>query len=294
MRPQGVYAAVLVPRVSDGAINERGFRGILGFLPGKKISRIVVNGATGEYCLTTPRDLARLLAICNETLPGDAELLCGIGAPALPGCLELGRIAMDAGARALLLPMPHFFPYSQDDLQSFCTAVAGSLDAPVLLYNLPRFTTPLELETVRSLTASVANIIGIKDSSGSLSLLRGLEGSGAARIVGDDSVLVAAVAEQVADGVISGVAGVLPELITFLYHERDSPDYARGAALLAELIRQLSVFPVPWGLKLIAECRGLAEAGILQPLSSARAAQACEFRAWFSRWWPDAEPVVNT
>src|SRR5437016_3936047 len=142
MRPQGVYAAVLVPRVSTGAVNERGFRGILEFLLGKKISRIVVNGATGEYCLTTPHDLARLLAICNQTLPGDAELLCGIGAPALPGSLELGRIAMDAGARALLLPMPHFFPYSQDDLQSFCTAVAGSLAAPVLLYNLPKFTTP--------------------------------------------------------------------------------------------------------------------------------------------------------
>ena len=85
MRPQGVYAAVLVPRLSGGAVNERGFRGILEFLPGKKISRIVVNGATGEYCLTTPRDLARLLAICNEALTGNAELLCGIGAPALPG-----------------------------------------------------------------------------------------------------------------------------------------------------------------------------------------------------------------
>ena len=68
MRPQGVYAAVLVPRVSDGAINERGFRGILEFLPGKKISRIVVNGATGEYCLTTPRDLARLLATIENDL----------------------------------------------------------------------------------------------------------------------------------------------------------------------------------------------------------------------------------
>src|SRR5437867_1547336 len=104
MRPQGVHAAVLVPRFSDGAVNERSFRAILEFLPSKKITRIVVNGATGEYCLTTPRDLARLLAICNETLNSQVELLCGIGAAALPGSIERGRIALDAGSRALLLP----------------------------------------------------------------------------------------------------------------------------------------------------------------------------------------------
>ena len=285
---------MLVPRFSDGALNETGFRAILEFLAVKNITRMVVNGATGEYCLTTPRNLARLLAICRDVLPNGTELLCGIGAPALPGCLELGRIALDAGAGTLLLPMPYFFPYSQDDLESFCTTVAANLAAPILLYNLPAFTTPLELCTVHKLIASVANIIGIKDSSGSLSILRGLAGSDATRLVGDDSVLVAALAEQIAEGVVSGVAGVVPELITFLYDRRDSPDYSRGAALLAELIQHLSVLPVPWGLKLIAECRGLAEATFLQPLSSTRAAQALEFRGWFSPWWPLAERVVKT
>src|SRR5262245_28619681 len=293
MRPQGVHAAVLVPRSSDGAIDERGFRRILEFLESRGLSRIVVNGATGEYCLTTPPELARLLAICNENLSGSFELLCGIGAASVPGCLERGRIALDSGARTLLLPMPYFFPYSQDDLESFCRAVAGNLNAPVLLYNLPAFTTPLELATVQSLIAAVPNIIGVKDSSGSLSILRGLAGSGASRIVGDDSVLVAALREQAADGVVSGVAGVLPELITFVYEQRDSPDYARGTALLAEVIQRLSIFPVPWGLKLIAECRGLAEAVFLQTASSVRANQACEFRAWFSQWWPAAEPMVK-
>ena len=168
---------------------------------------------------------------------------------------------MEHGARALLLPMPHFFPYSQDDLYAFCAAAAGRLDAPMLLYNLPRFTTPLELETVRCLIDAVPNIIGIKDSSGSLAILGGLN-SGACRIVGDDSVLVAALDAGLCDGVVSGVAGVLPELTTFLFDRRDSPAYPRAVELLTELIRHLSAFPVPWGLKLIAECRGIT-AGVV-------------------------------
>ena len=293
MPPHGVYAAVLVPRGSNGELDERGFRKTLEFLVAHKTPRVVVNGATGEYPLTSPLDLGRMLTICRETLT-DGEVLCGIGSAALPGCLESGYIALDRGASALLLPMPHFFPYSQDDLQVFCAAVAGSLDAPVLLYNLPKFTTPLELETVECLIASVPNIIGIKDSSGSLSILRSLKGEDVCRIVGDDSVLVDAVRERVCDGVISGVAGVLPELIAFLYHERDSRDYQKASSLLRELIGRLSVFPVPWGLKLIAECRGVTHARFLQPLSRARTAQAADFRAWFTGWWPEAEQVVRS
>ena len=170
---QGVYAAVLVPRFPDGKLDAGGFRAILEFLRARRLTKVVVNGATGEYCLTAPAELAQMLTICRDTLPG-GEILCSIGAAGLAGCLELGQIAIEQGARALLLPMPHFFPYAQDDLRTFCTAVAARLDAPVLLYNLPRFTTPLELETVRALIDAVPNIIGIKDSSGSLTILGGL------------------------------------------------------------------------------------------------------------------------
>jgi 4-hydroxy-tetrahydrodipicolinate synthase len=288
---QGVYAAVLIPRFPNGELDESGFRTIVGFLRDKGLSRLVVNGATGEYCLTSAPELARMLAICRETL-SRADVLCGIGAAGLAGCLELGGIAMDHGVRALLLPMPHFFPYSQDDLHAFCAAVGGRLDAPMLLYNLPRFTTPLELQTVRCLIDAVPNIVGIKDSSGSLALLGGLN-SGACRIVGDDSVLVAALNMGVCDGVVSGVAGVLPELITFLYDRRESPAYPRAVELLTELIRHLSAFPVPWGLKLIAECRGITPAWFSQPLSEARIAQASEFREWFPAWWAQCENAVG-
>src|SRR5260370_3095721 len=108
---QGVYAAVLVPRLPNGELNESGFRAIVEFLRDKGLSGLVVNGATGEYCLTTAPELARMLAICRETLP-QADVLCIIGAAGLAGVLELGRIALDGGRGALLLPMPHFFPSS--------------------------------------------------------------------------------------------------------------------------------------------------------------------------------------
>ena len=136
------------------------------------------------------------------------------------------------------------------------------------------------------------NIRGIKDSSGTLALLGGL-GAGACRIVGDDSVLVAALDAGVCDGVVSGVAGVLPELTTFLFDRRNSAAYPRAVELLNELIRHLAALPVPWGLKLIAECRGVTPAWFSQPLSAARTAQANQFRAWFPSWWAQWESAVG-
>ena len=126
----------------------------------------------------------------------------------------------------------------------------------------------------------------------SLAILSGL-GAGACRIVGDDSVLVAALDAGVCDGVVSGVAGVLPEVTAFLFEQRNSAAYARAAELLTELIRHLSVFPVPWGLKIVLECRGITAAWFGQPLSAARTAQADEFRAWFPGWWAHWESAVG-
>ena len=68
------------------------------------------------------------------------------------------------------------------------------------------------------------NIIGIKDSSGSLDHTRRIA-SRACRIVGDDSVLVPALDAGLCDAVVSGVAGVLPELTTLLFHQRNSAEY---------------------------------------------------------------------
>jgi 4-hydroxy-tetrahydrodipicolinate synthase len=290
---QNLYAAVLIPRDAEGAVDERAFRHELEFLLAKEIRGIVLNGATGEYCAATAEEVARLLAICHETLDGRGEFLCSIGAASFAAGRALADLACGHGARALLLPMPHFFPYAQDDLRSYCAAMAASAAAPVLLYNLPRFTTPLEPATVVDLIATEPDIIGIKDSSGNLDIFRALEGSRAHRFVGDDSVLVEALRQGVCEGGVSGVAGVLPELIRFLVFARDAENYPAAARLLEELIAQLSVFPTPWGLKLIAECRGIGPAHFLQPLSPRRERQACEFRAWFTPWWAAAERVLG-
>jgi len=284
---QGTYAAVLTPRKATGEIDETAFRRLLQFLLGKGIAGFAINGATGEFCLTSEAELERLLIVAAEVIQGRARFLAGIGSSSANISIRLGKVAAKAGAAGLLLPMPYFFPYSQADLRVFSRTVAAHLDVPILLYNLPQFTSGLEPQTSLDLIRECDSIVGIKDSSGSLDTLRLLTETGtpAQRIIGNDDVLAPALEQELLDGVVSGVACVLPELIGRLYEAGStnpgSPEFSDLSASLASFIQQIQPFPTPWGLKIVAEARGLLQATYPFPLSQERQQEKATLLHWF-------------
>ena len=289
----GVYAAVLTPRFANDGVDVGALCALIRFLMAKGISTFAMNGATGEFCLTTPAQLRTILMTVQEVSGGKAEILCGVGAAGSVTAKELAAIAESAGVRGLLLPMPFFFPYQQEDLDLFCRDVAASTKLPILLYNLPQFTSGLEKETVRRLIMEVPNIVGIKDSSGSLEILRDLteHDVDACRIVGNDNALAPAMQEGFCDGVVSGVACAMPEVILALYGElerTESAEFATASRLLNEFIEQLDAFPTPWGLKWMVEARGIVDAAFSQPVTEHRIEQSRKMIGWLEAWLPTA------
>lgn len=286
----GVYAALLSPRRADGTVDFDALRHQLDLPARQALSGYALNGATGEFTCATPDELAQTLKIARAAVP-QMQLLAGIGAGDVQGAVLRGRIAKDEGADAVLLSMPSFFPYRQDDLRSFCMAVADAVPLPVLLYNLPQFTSGLEPETVLSLLREHDNIAGIKDSSGSLDIVRAMtvEKVAGARIIGNDSALCPALEQCLCDAVVSGVACTLPELMTRIFAASpSSEEFRQDHALLKEFIEHLGTLPTPWGLKVTSEVRGFTTASYPFPLSSARASEAAELKAWFAGWVEEA------
>lgn len=288
-----VWAALLRYRDEAGRFDQKAVHANLMLISESKVDGVVLNGGTGEYIAAEAGELPLAMKLCREaSLP----VIVGIGAASMDASIDLGRSAFDDGATAVLLPAPHFFRYSQDDIAAWCGTIASAVPGPVLLYNLPQFTNALEVNTVEDLLAAhPERIAGIKDSSGSLEILRALRG--AKRIVGNDQVLVQACREGICDAVISGVAGVLPELIHLLatvQPEEDRFHYQAGALLLDEYLDQIQRFPAPWGLKWTAQFRGIALARFLQPLSPYRIEQAQLFSEWSRVWWERVQSVLET
>jgi 4-hydroxy-tetrahydrodipicolinate synthase len=285
IRLVGVYAALLTPRDLAGDLDIPSYCHQVAALKKADISGFAINGATGEFTISSAQELERLLHETRDAAPM-AEILCGIGAGDVRGAVGLARIAAKAGAKAALLPMPSFFPYRQDDLYAFASVVAHEVELPILLYNLPQFTSSLQLETVLSLLSEHPNIIGIKDSSGSLDIVRAITNAGlnGARLIGNDAALAAALDENICDGVVSGVACTLPELMTTIFRIPNMQHASNLRGLLDEFIERVGVLPTPWGLKVTSAARGYTHETYPLPLSDRRKKEIANLRSWFLEW----------
>src|SRR5688572_11536219 len=126
----GLFAAVATPILGDGRIDFSTLDRLIDFLVEAGASGICLAGATGEYPHFETADRKAIIRRAAGRLPRDRALLVGIGGPSMRHTIEIGETAIESGSRALLLPMPMFFRYDQQDLEVFCAHVGGVLRAP--------------------------------------------------------------------------------------------------------------------------------------------------------------------
>jgi 4-hydroxy-tetrahydrodipicolinate synthase len=294
----GLFSAAVTPRTASGAVDEDAFDRVLDLLLAAGVDGVCLGGATAEFPHATRDERVRLIGRAARRLDGKA-LLVGIGASAPTDVVPLGQAAFEAGATVVLLSMPVFFRYAQEDLVAFCLDAAASLPGPVLLYDLPSFTTPLATETVLRLLDDAPNIVGIKDSSGQPDRLPQLAHARGDRpwrlLVGDDGLLVDAMAHGW-DGCISGTAGAFPELMlatTRAGRSGDQDALATLQPLLRELFAQAGVFPTPWAIRIALEARGLPTGPLPLALSPGRQAQRETFVQWVPGWLGRVEAALG-
>ncbi len=282
MRLSGVFAALITPARDDGAADVGTLDRVIDFAMERGMDGVVAGGGTGEYPHFTVAERAATIAQARKRLNGSGILIASVGTSSIHTTLQLARCAADDGADYLLVPMPYFFNYSQDDLKAFCARVCESVSLPCLLYNLPAFTAGLTVETMSHLVESIPNLVGLKDSSGDETHLEPLRRCPASVMVGDDSLLLPAL-NAGWDGVISGIAGFAPELVGSIYRAFRRGEMAEAAAqqrVLDELIGKLVRMPIPWGARIGLEIRGIPNGPLHQPVAESRKAAIAEFRAW--------------
>src|SRR4051812_25110855 len=287
---RGLFAAVATPIDNAGRIEIATFDRLLELLLAGGVDGVCVGGATGEYPHFQVRERAELIRRAAERLPRNRRLITGIGAPSMHRVIKLGRVAVDEGSEALLLPAPMFFRYEQEDLRAYFVHVSRELAAPCLLYDLPDFTNPIAAPTVFSLLREEQHIVGLKDSSGRADHIEAFVTERREEswklFVGDDRLLARGV-KAGWDGGISGLAGFCPELMVGLYQsivKGRTAEIARLETLVGELIDRISVFPAPWGIRIGLAARGIDTGPLPLPITPRRRLQIEEFHSWFPAW----------
>lgn len=173
---EGIFPAMTTPFYPDGRLYLRKLEHNVERYSLTAAAGMVVLGSTGEAVMLSDDETREVLRTAARTAAPEKVLLAGIGRESLLETLRLAEYAAEHQFDAVLVRTPHFYgPQMQPlELLTWYRALADQSPLPVVLYSIPKFThLELPLEVVADL-AQHPNVIGIKDSSGSLDRLAAL------------------------------------------------------------------------------------------------------------------------
>ncbi len=233
---RGVVPPVLTPLIDRDTLDQDAFSRLLEHLISGGSSALFILGSTGEAPSLSHR-LRKRVVDCAVSAVGDrVPLLVGISDSCLVESLELAEYSAHAGATALVLAAPYYFPLSQQAFLGYLERLTAELTLPVYLYNMPRFTKlRIEPETVRA-ASQLPLVYGLKDSSGDREYFRRVRAAVSDRpdfavLVGIEEILAEMVMHDGAMGGVCGGANLCPRLYVDLYEAALRCDTAAVARL---------------------------------------------------------------
>ncbi|HSJ64718.1 MAG TPA: dihydrodipicolinate synthase family protein [Gemmatimonadaceae bacterium] len=252
------------------------FRCVLDAHLAAGLEGVVLAGSTGEAALLDDGERRALVEWARPRVPADRWLLVGVGSESTRLTIRRAADAAERGADAVLVVSPHYYGAAMmtgEALRAHFTRVADESPRPVVLYNIPKYAhLTLEPALVGEL-ARHENIIGIKDSSGDLELLRGYLSSQSeefAVLTGSGSGLHPAL-EMGARGGILAVALFAAPLTTDVWDAHRAGDRARAAeaqARLVPLAREIVAELGVAGVKAALDAVGIPGGPVRPPLVS--------------------------
>jgi len=225
----GAIVAIVTP-FRNGRLDTPALKRLVEFQIRNGTSGIVPCGTTGESATLSFEEHEKVIDVVLEAARGRVPVIAGTGSNNTKEAVVLTRYAKKAGADAALVITPYYNKPTQNGLYAHFKAVAGEVDLPIVLYNVPgRTGVNMTAETVARL-AEVENIVGVKEASGNLSQVCDILKSVPPRfcvLSGDDALFFPMLALG-AKGVISVVSNVAPREMAELYDAFASGHIARA------------------------------------------------------------------
>ena len=219
--PKGIIPAMVTPIDETGRINEGALRKLVNHLIDGGSHGLFPVGSQGEFFSLTFEEKKEAIRIVVDETRGRVPVYAGTGAVTTRKAIETTKMAQDWGVSAVSVITPYFLVPSQRELIVHYTAVAKACpNMPILLYSNPERTqVPFPASMVLEL-AAVDNIIGVKDSSGDMSMtgeyIRLTRGMNFHVLMGRDTLIYAALCYGAA-GSICATANVDPRVPVEIY-----------------------------------------------------------------------------
>ena len=221
---KGIIVPIVTVVDETELIDEGRMRRQVDFVIGGGVHGILAFGSNGEFYMVEDGEMERGLEIMIRQAGGRVPVYFGMGSIRTRKCMELARMARERGADGISVLQPMFLKPTEDELYEHFRAIALSVPGmPVLLYNNPgRVGYSMTVSLVKRLAEDVENIVGMKDSSGDMTLtsefIRVTRGRDFKVFGGKDTLIYGALVHG-AHGAVATTANMFPGLVTSIYEK---------------------------------------------------------------------------
>lgn len=276
---RGIVPPLLTPLSGPDQLDAAGLERLVDHVLAGGVHGIFLLGTSGEGPGLAYEVRHELVDRVCKQAAGRVPVLVGITDTIQAESIRLAEHAQDAGAAAVVLAAPYYFPMGQQDLLQSVVEVAEQSPLPVFLYNMPSHTkVSFELETVRA-ALDLPNVVGVKDSGNNMQYFHQVRVLAAARrpdwslLIGPEELIADAVLLG-GHGGVSGGANLVPRLYVDLYEAAARGDAARARQLqerVWNISREIYGYGIQhgyWlkGLKCAASILGLCDDYLNPPL----------------------------
>ena len=167
----GIFPPITTPFYPDGRVYHRKLEQNVEHYSRTPLAGIVVLGSTGEAILLSDEERREVLQTARAAAANDKVLIAGTGVESAIETVQLTEYAYELGYDVAMVRTPHYYKGQMANPLNMLTIyrfVADRSPLPVIIYNFPQATGyDIPAEVVIEL-AEHPNLIGIKESSGSI------------------------------------------------------------------------------------------------------------------------------
>jgi 4-hydroxy-2-oxoglutarate aldolase len=240
MKLHGIFPPLTTPFANDGTVSVVKLRENIARYNKTRLAGYAINGSTSESVLLTWDEVYGIWETARDAAAPDKILIAGTGAESTMETIEHTNRAASLGYTLAMVRTPSFYKpaMSESALAEHYLRVADAVRIPILVYSVPVFTHVTVEAPLVARVSKHPNIIGIKDSSGSVEGVASIIAAAPKEfqtLVGSASTVYESL-EKGALGAILAVACAFPELCVAIYEASRAGDKANANSLAQKLV----------------------------------------------------------
>lgn len=250
---KGIIVPLLTPVDDNENIDDTKLKMMVNHVISGGVSGILAFGSNSEFYMFDDEELIHGFKVIMSQAHQRVPVYFGMGPIRTRKGIKLAQQAAALNADGVSILQPMFLKPTEEELYKHYEAISRAIpDTPVLIYNNPRVGYGLSAKLISRLAHQVPNIVGMKDSSGNLTLLseiiRLTQDIEFRTFTGKDTLIYLGLCLGTYGSVCS-TANALAPLIVSIYDKFERGDYegSRNAQFKlnpARLVQNEASFPV--------------------------------------------------